>query len=137
WAENNRMQFNKEKLCQQVEYYFGMYNLERDKLLKELIKRGEGWVSCRNMVLKLSGFGYFSHDCSVPLDALRKSKSGFIEVRMELKLQGLQTLLEDVQMQETAQRTFQMSIFLILNRETLCKEKAMAQNKLQKRKKQL
>ena len=33
------------KIIRQIEYYFGDYNISRDKFLQEEIKKDEGWIA--------------------------------------------------------------------------------------------
>ncbi|XP_004417755.1 PREDICTED: lupus La protein homolog, partial [Odobenus rosmarus divergens] len=42
-GDNEKMAALKAKICHQIEYYFGDFNLPRDKFLKEQIKLDEGW----------------------------------------------------------------------------------------------
>lgn len=67
------------KIIRQVEYYFGDYNLPRDKFLQEEIKNDDGWITLETMI-KFKRLAALSTDISVILAALKKSTSGIIEV---------------------------------------------------------
>jgi len=63
----------------QVEYYFGDFNLPRDKFLLEETKTDDGWVTMETM-LKFKRLLDLSSDKAVITAALKKSKAGLIEV---------------------------------------------------------
>ena len=71
-----------KKITRQVEFYFGDYNLHRDKFMKEEIIKNDGWFTM-DVMLK---FQRLSSICSEPgtiLAALKKSKNNLIEVDIE------------------------------------------------------
>ena len=68
-----------KKIIRQIEYYFGDFNLPRDKFLMEEIKNNEGWVSMETM-LKFKRLLELSSDKDIILAALKKSKAGLMEV---------------------------------------------------------
>ena len=63
----------------QVEYYFGDFNLPRDKFLLEETKANDGWVSMETM-LKFKRLLELSSDKDVIIAALKKSKANLMEV---------------------------------------------------------
>lgn len=67
------------RIIEQVEYYFGDTNLRKDKFMKECIAEDEGWVSMDTM-LKFRRLQQLSDDKAVICCALKKSKSGLMEV---------------------------------------------------------
>lgn len=69
-----------KKIIQQVEYYFGDANLNRDKFLLEQIgKDEEGWVPI-SVLLTFKRLAALSTDSNVIVDALMKSDSGLLEI---------------------------------------------------------
>jgi len=68
-----------KKIIRQVEYYFGDFNLPRDKFLQELIKTDEGWVTMETM-LKFKRLSDLSKDTAAIVAALKQSKNGLIVV---------------------------------------------------------
>jgi len=68
-----------KKIIRQVEYYFGDFNLPRDKFLQEETKTDEGWVTMETM-LKFKRLADLSQDAAKIVAALKMSKSGLIEV---------------------------------------------------------
>ena len=70
------------KIIRQIEYYFGDFNLSRDKFLKDTIKADEGWVSMETM-LKFQRLSKISSDAKEILASLKKSESGLMEVDEE------------------------------------------------------
>jgi len=71
-----------KKIIRQVEFYFGDYNLHRDKFMKEEMVRNDGWFSMDTMLK----FQRLSSICSEPgtiLAALLKSKNNLLEVDVE------------------------------------------------------
>ena len=70
------------KVIRQIEYYFGDYNLTRDKFLKDTIKADEGWVSMETM-LKFQRLSQICNDAKVILASIKKSTSGLMEVDEE------------------------------------------------------
>lgn len=68
-----------KKIIRQVEYYFGDFNLPRDKFLQEETKKDEGWIPMETM-LNFKRLSDLSKEVSVITDSLKKSKSGLILV---------------------------------------------------------
>ena len=68
-----------KKIIRQIEYYFGDFNLPRDKFLSEETKADAGWVSMETM-LKFKRLVELSADSAVIVAALKKSKAGLMEV---------------------------------------------------------
>ena len=68
-----------KKIIRQIEYYFGDFNLPRDKFLSEETKADAGWVSMETM-LKFKRLVELSSDSAVIVAALKKSKAGLMEV---------------------------------------------------------
>ncbi|KAH0499884.1 Lupus La protein-like protein [Microtus ochrogaster] len=60
-------------------YYFGDFNLPRDKFLKEQIKLDEGWVPLDTMI-KFNRLNRLTTDFNVIVQALGKSKAKLMEV---------------------------------------------------------
>jgi len=67
------------KIIRQIEYYFGDYNISRDKFLQEEIKKDEGWIAL-SVMLKFNRLAQMSKDEVVVADAVAKSTSGLMEV---------------------------------------------------------
>ena len=61
------------------QYYFGDFNLPRDKFLKEQIKLDEGWVPLEIMI-KFNRFNRLPTDFNVIVEALSKSKAELMEI---------------------------------------------------------
>merc|ERR1711872_257960 len=61
------------------EYYFGDFNLPRDKFLQEETKSDDGWVTMETM-LKFKRLSELSKDEKVIVAALKQSKAGLLEV---------------------------------------------------------
>ncbi|KFQ35225.1 Lupus La protein [Mesitornis unicolor] len=78
-GDGENMSILENKICQQIEYYFGNHNLPRDKFLKEQIKLDDGWVPLEVMI-KFNRLSRLSKDFSVIVEALRKSKTGLMEI---------------------------------------------------------
>ncbi|XP_065355860.1 la protein homolog [Calliphora vicina] len=71
---------NEKKIIQQVEYYFGDANLNRDKFLLEQVGKDEdGWVPI-SVLLTFKRLASLSTDSNVIADALMKSDNGLVEV---------------------------------------------------------
>ena len=69
----------------QVSYYFGDFNLPRDKFLSEQVKTNEeGWVGI-DVMLKFARLSKLSSEGDVILKALQKSQEKLIEVDLENK----------------------------------------------------
>uniref|UniRef100_G1PUB9 La ribonucleoprotein n=1 Tax=Myotis lucifugus TaxID=59463 RepID=G1PUB9_MYOLU len=80
-AENGdeKMAALEAKICHQIEYYFGDFNLPRDKFLKEQIKLDEGWVPLEIMI-KFNRLNRLTTDFNVIVEALSKSKAELMEI---------------------------------------------------------
>lgn len=78
-ADNENIDPVTKKIIRQVEYYFGDFNLPRDKFLQEETKADEGWVTMETM-LKFKRLADLSKEAGVIVEALKKSKSGLIAV---------------------------------------------------------
>eukprot|EP00092_Neocalanus_flemingeri_P020934 GFUD01022681.1.p1 GENE.GFUD01022681.1~~GFUD01022681.1.p1 ORF type:complete len:365 (-),score=119.75 GFUD01022681.1:155-1249(-) len=76
-AENISPQ--EKKIIRQIEYYFGDFNLPRDKFLNEETKTDEGWVTMETM-LKFKRLSEISTDEAEIVGAIKKSKAGLIAV---------------------------------------------------------
>lgn len=67
------------KIIAQVEYYFGDYNLTRDKFLQEAVKIDDGWVPLETLI-KFNRLKQLSTDFQVIGDALKKSDAHLLEL---------------------------------------------------------
>ncbi|KAJ6660749.1 hypothetical protein lerEdw1_017375 [Lerista edwardsae] len=67
------------KVCQQIEYYFGDYNLLRDKFLQDQLKINDGWVPLET-IIKFNRLNRLTTDFAVIVEALRKSETELMEV---------------------------------------------------------
>jgi len=68
-----------KKIIRQIEYYFGDFNLPRDKFLNEETKTDEGWVTMETM-MKFKRLADLSTDKAEIVAAIKKSKAGLIAV---------------------------------------------------------
>jgi len=68
-----------KNIIRQVEYYFGDFNLPRDKFLNEETKKDDGWVTFETM-LNFKRLADLSKDVAVIVAALKQSKSGLLSV---------------------------------------------------------
>lgn len=69
-----------QKIIRQIEYYYGDYNLPKDRFLQEIIKDNPGgWVSMDTM-LTFKRLSDISRDADQIMEALCKSSSGLMEV---------------------------------------------------------
>jgi len=69
-----------KKIIRQVEYYYGDYNLPRDRFLRELInEHPDGWVSMDHM-LTFKRLADLSRDADFIMEALCKSQADLMEV---------------------------------------------------------
>jgi len=68
-----------KKIIRQVEYYFGDFNLPRDKFMQEETRKDEGWITMETM-LNFKRLSDLSKEAGVIAEALKKSKSGLISV---------------------------------------------------------
>jgi len=73
-----------KKIIRQVEYYFGDFNLPRDKFLQEETKTDEGWVTMETM-LKFKRLSDLSKEADVIVAAIKQSKAGLIAVSEDSK----------------------------------------------------
>jgi len=81
-TENGAAQKDDEmnkKIMQQIEYYFGDYNLPRDKFLREEIKKDDGWVSLDTM-LKFARLAKITKDAAIIASAIKTNEKTFMEV---------------------------------------------------------
>jgi len=84
-AENGDMSELDKEIHKQVSYYFGDFNLPRDKFLSEQVKTNEeGWVGI-DVMLKFQRLSKLSSEGDVILKALQKSEEKLIEVDLENK----------------------------------------------------
>ncbi|CAJ0923897.1 unnamed protein product, partial [Ranitomeya imitator] len=81
-GNNEQVQDLDAKICEQIEYYFGDHNLPRDKFLKEQITLDDGWVPLQTMI-KFNRLSKLTKDFGKILEALKKSKSGLLEIDEE------------------------------------------------------
>ncbi|XP_055931736.1 lupus La protein homolog isoform X2 [Argiope bruennichi] len=68
-----------QKIIRQIEYYFGNFNLCKDKFLREQIKLDDGWVPLETMV-KFNRLKILTQDFNTICTALGKSPNGLIEI---------------------------------------------------------
>lgn len=68
-----------KKIIRQVEYYFGDFNLPRDKFLQLETKADDGWVTMETM-LKFKRLSDLSKDEKAIVEALKQSKAGLLEL---------------------------------------------------------
>lgn len=68
-----------KKIIGQLEYYFGDYNLPRDKFLRAEIKKDDGWISLTTM-LKFVRLAKLTTDAAVIAAAIKESSGSFMEV---------------------------------------------------------
>merc|ERR1711892_696198 len=68
-----------KNIIRRVEYYFGDFNLPRDKFLNEETKKEDGWVTFETM-LNFKRLADLSKDVAVIVAALKQSKSGLLSV---------------------------------------------------------
>uniref|UniRef100_A0A480W3A4 Lupus La protein n=1 Tax=Sus scrofa TaxID=9823 RepID=A0A480W3A4_PIG len=78
-GDNEKLAALEAKICHQIEYYFGDFNLPRDKFLKEQIKLDEGWVPLEIMI-KFNRLNRLTTDFNVIIEALSKSKAELMEI---------------------------------------------------------
>jgi len=76
-AENISPQ--EKKIIRQIEYYFGDFNLPRDKFLSEETKVNDGWVTMETM-MKFKRLADLSKEKAEIVAAIKKSKAGLIAV---------------------------------------------------------
>lgn len=68
-----------QKIIKQIEYYFGDYNLGRDKFLKEQVKLDDGWIPLETLI-KFNRLKILSTDFQQIVSALKKSPSKLMEI---------------------------------------------------------
>jgi len=72
-----------QKIIRQIEYYFGDYNLSKDKFLLEKVKEDdEGWVEI-DVLLTFKRLASLTTDKEVIAKALKKSENGIVNVNEE------------------------------------------------------
>ncbi|XP_069838941.1 lupus La protein [Dendropsophus ebraccatus] len=81
-GDNEQVKDLDTKIYEQIEYYFGDHNLPRDKFLKEQITLDDGWVPLEIMI-KFNRLSRLTTDFPKILEALKKSKSGLLEIDEE------------------------------------------------------
>ncbi|XP_068101677.1 lupus La protein [Hyperolius riggenbachi] len=81
-GDKEQMSDMDSKICEQVEYYFGDHNLPRDKFLKQQMCLDDGWIPLETMI-KFNRLSKLTTDFGVILAALKKSKTGLLEVDEE------------------------------------------------------
>jgi lupus La protein homolog len=67
------------KIIKQVEYYFGDFNLMRDKFLKAQTAKDDGWVPL-TVLLTFNRLKALTKEPSKVIEALKLSKSGLLEI---------------------------------------------------------
>ncbi|XP_076042363.1 lupus La protein homolog B-like [Oratosquilla oratoria] len=67
------------KIIKQIEYYFGDYNLPRDKFLQEEIKKDDGWIPLETMT-KFKRLASLTTDHDAIVVALKKSTTDLMEI---------------------------------------------------------
>lgn len=85
------------QIIRQIEYYFGNYNLSRDKFLREQLLTDEGWITLETMV-KFNRLKKLSEDFNVITEALKKSPKQLMEVsddNMKIRRRNAAELPED------------------------------------------
>ncbi|KAG8184909.1 hypothetical protein JTE90_017764 [Oedothorax gibbosus] len=80
--ESSQISDLEQKIIRQVEYYFGNFNLSKDKFLREQIKLDDGWVPMDTMIL-FKRLKSLSEDYKVICGALKKSPNQLMEVDEE------------------------------------------------------
>uniref|UniRef100_A0A0D9S0K8 Small RNA binding exonuclease protection factor La n=1 Tax=Chlorocebus sabaeus TaxID=60711 RepID=A0A0D9S0K8_CHLSB len=78
-GDNEKMAALEAQICRQIEYYFGDFNLPRDKLLREQMKLDEGWVSLEIMI-KFNRLNCLTTDFNVIVETLSKSEAELMEI---------------------------------------------------------
>lgn len=68
-----------EKIIYQVEFYFGDYNLPKDKFLQTKTKENEGWVEL-DTLLTFNRMKSLTTDKEIITNALKQSKNDIIEI---------------------------------------------------------
>lgn len=77
--ESGNLSELEQKIIRQIEYYFGNFNLSKDKFLKEQIKLDDGWVPLETMVT-FNRLKSLTEDFDTICTALTKSPNGLIEI---------------------------------------------------------
>ncbi|EHB11542.1 Leucine-rich repeat-containing protein 37A [Heterocephalus glaber] len=78
-GDNEKLAALEAKICHQIEYDFGDFNLPWDKFVKEQIKLDEGWVPLEIMI-KFNRLSFLTTDLNVIVEALSKSKAELMEI---------------------------------------------------------
>ncbi|KAK5646666.1 hypothetical protein RI129_005130 [Pyrocoelia pectoralis] len=68
-----------DKIIKQIEYYFGDYNLPKDKFLQEQIAKDDGWVEI-SVLLTFVRLSKLSEDPEVIAEAIKKSENNIVVV---------------------------------------------------------
>lgn len=71
-----------KKLIRQVEFYFGDFNLHRDKFMQNEMKNNDGWFTMDTM-LKFQRLAKLCSEPGTILAALKKSKKKLMEIDLE------------------------------------------------------
>lgn len=74
----------KIKIAEQIEYYFGDFNLMKDKFLKQEIIKDDGWVPLTTL-LRFNRLAALTKDVDVILSAFKENPSELIEVDEDRK----------------------------------------------------
>ncbi|XP_018021467.1 la protein homolog [Hyalella azteca] len=69
----------RDKIVTQIEYYFGNYNLPRDKFLSAEIKKDNGWVPLSTMT-NFARLAKLTKDCNIIATAIKSCENTFMEV---------------------------------------------------------
>ncbi|GFY44896.1 lupus La protein [Trichonephila inaurata madagascariensis] len=77
--ESGNISVLEQKIIRQVEYYFGNYNLSKDKFLKEQLKLNDGWVPLETLV-KFNRLKSLTEDFDTICKALTKSPNELVEI---------------------------------------------------------
>lgn len=73
-----------QKIIKQIEYYFGDFNLSRDKFLQEQIALDNGWVDLK-VLLTFNRLSSLTTEPEVIIKALKKSENGVVEISEDEK----------------------------------------------------
>lgn len=68
-----------QKIIKQVEYYFGDYNLPKDKFLQSQIKLDDGWIEF-DVLLTFKRLASLTKDSTIIAEALKKSSNNIVSV---------------------------------------------------------
>ncbi|XP_054168010.1 lupus La protein homolog A-like [Oppia nitens] len=67
------------KIIQQIEYYFSDINLSKDKFMKDLLNKDDGWVSFE-ILLTFKRLKSLTEDVKVIIQSLRKSSTNLLQI---------------------------------------------------------